>query len=468
MNTRISPILWLALTMILFTCSEEEERNPQIETLSVTALSISEIEIKGTIKDAGTIPPEDYGVVYAFYENGFDIFNGNKVSLGKSPSSSSIDAKVELQYGGYQYSKIYARTYFTNERGTVYGEIKSVDLPILSVSSVSPLAAAEGQTITIYGNNFSPEASEDIVTFNYQQAQVTQASASSLKVIVPSNITTYYWESISIRVSVGPQQVQATYNFQILPSVTGMTPTHGTFGTQVILQGKNFAGQYMTLYVNDIQSTTSMYSTSDYAYFYIPNDVTSKTLKFKLGVNNEKFGVPGEFTMDDMEVSSFSPSEGVASTSITVSGSNFNPQYNYYGNPNKVKIGGVDAYISSYSSTYLQVTVPTGLSAGDYSVSINNGVETVTTTDKFTIVTSSFDGFSPSSGYTSTYVTLQGAHLGTQGSVKFGDYEAGVNNWTENSIGVYVPYWLSSGNYKITITTASGQVLTSATDFVVQ
>jgi hypothetical protein len=56
------------------------------------------------------------------------------------------------------------------------------------VSSCDFVSTAPGQPLTISGKNFSPNASENVVTIGGQTAQVTSASPTSLSVIVPLTI----------------------------------------------------------------------------------------------------------------------------------------------------------------------------------------------------------------------------------------------------------------------------------------
>ena len=56
----------------------------------------------------------------------------------------------------------------------------------VSITSFSPVLGPIGSTVTISGNNFDPVTTNDIVYFGAVKAQVTSASASSLKVIVPA------------------------------------------------------------------------------------------------------------------------------------------------------------------------------------------------------------------------------------------------------------------------------------------
>jgi endoglucanase len=62
----------------------------------------------------------------------------------------------------------------------------TVGTPAPAISSIAPVSAAPGASITIAGTNFSTTANANIVTFGSATAQVSAATATSLQVIVPN------------------------------------------------------------------------------------------------------------------------------------------------------------------------------------------------------------------------------------------------------------------------------------------
>ena len=62
----------------------------------------------------------------------------------------------------------------------------TVGTPAPAISSIAPVSAAPGASITIAGTNFSTTANANIVTFGSATAQVSAATVTSLQVIVPN------------------------------------------------------------------------------------------------------------------------------------------------------------------------------------------------------------------------------------------------------------------------------------------
>lgn len=62
----------------------------------------------------------------------------------------------------------------------------TVGTPAPAISSIAPVSAAPGASITIAGTNFSATANANVVTFGSATAQVSAATATSLQVTVPN------------------------------------------------------------------------------------------------------------------------------------------------------------------------------------------------------------------------------------------------------------------------------------------
>ena len=81
--------------------------------------------------------------------------------------------------------------------------------PSPSISSVEPDAAFAGiDTLTISGQNFSENTSENLVYFNNMLGEVVNATSTSLSVITPNLVS----DSVQIRVAV-----QGAFLFEFCP-----------------------------------------------------------------------------------------------------------------------------------------------------------------------------------------------------------------------------------------------------------
>jgi hypothetical protein len=203
---------------------------------------------------------------------------------------------------------------------------------------------------------------------------------------------------------------------------------------------------------------TDINSYSDYSNFisvYVPYTITSKKFKIYIVKGGKKIEVPGgEFVMDKPTVASFTPSSvNFGSTvTITITGSKFN-EYNSY---NKVFFGSTAVAIPySSSSSALYTSIPSGLSAGNYSLSVSNGIDTVAVPGTLSVIIPSLASISPSSGSGGSSVVITGEGFGTSAnyvSVKFGSYNATISTINNTQINAIVPGGIANGTWVVSVT----------------
>jgi RHS repeat-associated protein len=116
-----------------------------------------------------------------------------------------------------------------------------------SIIEFDPDSGPVGSSVTIYGTGFSSTPSQDSVSFNGVAATVTSASATTLEVTVPAGATT---GPISITTPAGSATSASSFTVAASkqPSISGFSPTIGTPGTSVTINGSNFDARI----VNDV------------------------------------------------------------------------------------------------------------------------------------------------------------------------------------------------------------------------
>src|SRR5262249_14484730 len=148
-------------------------------------------------------------------------------------------------------------------------------------------------------------------------------------------------------------------------------------------------------------------------------------------------------------ITSLTPTSGTIGTSVTIKGSGFGSTQG----TSTVKFNGIVATtITSWGTTQIKATVPTGAPAGIVVVTVGgvatNGVD-------FPIV--SVTGLTPSSGAVGSSVVIAGSGFGaTQGTstVKFGTITATtISNWSPTSITAVLPSTTGTVNVTVTVNT---------------
>jgi len=465
---KIILIFLLGSLSALFSCDDEDEVHPQVETTEVIPSSASNFVVKGNIIATGNSLVLEYGFVYSLTSPP-DVFQGTKEAVGNTAATGPFEKSISLETGGGETGNtVYVRAYLTNQKGTVYGAVMEFTIPPMSIVSVTPLTARTGEQVTITGVNFALSASENVVTFNEVEAEIVSASATSLVVKVPSGMLAPSYNDVNpIVVTTGGQTVTATESFRLLPTVTEFSPKVGTFGTTITVTGSDFY-PFQTSALIGGKPAAALQVTDTYVTFAIPLTVTSPTLKVKLVTGATTIDVPGDFIVTPPTITSVSPLIGLGGTVVIIKGTGFNLG-DLSTNYNTVKFGSNVA--ESFYSGVNEITafVPKGLPLGNYQVSVFTGIHTVAFANQFTLTKPAITSFAPTSAIAGTYVTITGTHFGELdplNSVLFGTSLVDIYSWNDTSITVYIPIGTPAGSVKITVN-ASGQTVTSANNFTI-
>jgi tripartite motif-containing protein 71 len=148
-------------------------------------------------------------------------------------------------------------------------------------------------------------------------------------------------------------------------------------------------------------------------------------------------------------ISSFSPTSGPVSTSVTVIGSNFM-------GVSAVAFNGVNANYNLQSSTSIIATVPAGATTGK--ISVTNSAGTVTSKQNFTVTSSNpsptISSFTPSSGPAGTSVSITGTNFIGATAVAFNGTVTSFTVINSTTLQTQVPIGATTG--KISVTTPGG------------
>jgi hypothetical protein len=468
MNKIIS-ILFFGSLLVFFSCDDEKEIYPQVETTEVIPTSASNFIVKGNIIATGNSLVLEYGFVYSLSPNP-DVFQASKEVVGNTATTGSFEKSISLATSGGAPTgyTVYVRAFLTNQKGTVYGVVKEFNILSLKVTSVTPLSARTGEQVTIAGENFGVTPEENIVTFNDVEAEIVSASATSLVVKVPAGVLAPSYNEINpIVVTTGGQTVTATESFRVLPSVAEFTPKSGTFGTIIKVTGSDFY-PFQTSGLIGGKVAAALEVTDTYVTFMVPLSVTTPTLKVKVVTGTTTIDVPGDFTVTPPTITSVSPLIGLGGTIVVIKGTGFNlgDDTDDY---NTVKFGSTLAESTNSIPNEIVAYVPKGLPLGNYTVSVFTGIHTVAFPNQFTVTKPAITGFAPTSGIPGTYVTITGTNFGELdplNSVLFGTSPVDIYSWGETSITVFIPIGTPSGSVKITVN-ASGQTVTSVANFTI-
>jgi len=459
----LSIIVLLLASIQLQSCKKDKSNDPQVQTISVTALSPGSVLFKGNIVSTGSFKILDYGFVYSTTTSGVNETTGTKVSLGQNPQTGQYSKEVDGIIVTNSYSPIiYVRAYITNEKGTAFGALTSATLPTPTASSVSPSTGKSGDQITINGQFYAATASDVKVAFGGIQATVVSASPTQIVATVPSGINAVDNTQVPVQVSVGGQNLSLPYSFTIQANFKDYSPKSGPIGTVITFTGDNLPSSYYysnyTVSFGTVTQAISYYSQATVLY-----NVTTNNFQISVTDNGKTFALPGTFSVTAPTISSLSPGSGLAGSTVTVTGTNFPTSY---GNISAT-LGGVSVTASPYSSNQFSFTVPTSMSAGSYSLVLTAGPNSVTSPQKFTVTAPSISSFAPTTGPVNSQVTLTGTFVsGQYYTVNFGSYTTYAYAQSSSSMIVTVPQGIPPGAIKISVV-IGGQTVTAPGSFTI-
>src|SRR6266478_4684977 len=256
-----------------------------------------------------------------------------------------------------------------------------------------------------------------------------------------------------------------------MPTVSGVTPTFGTIGTSVTINGSHFGSSQGTSTVTfngaSASSITSWTDTQIVAI--VPANASAGPVS--VFVNSIQSNTDVGFTFYHPVITSVSPSTGQIGATVVVTGSGFG-QYKLAGfdllfNGVAAQIQGTGAFgYIAWSDTSITAWVP-NTTSGPVTVTQNgimsNGVQ-------FNVEPLTVTGISPSFGSAGSSVTISGTGFGSSqasGTVDFFGTSAAVQSWSDTQIVAIVPSGASSGSVDVTVgnITAYGPTFTMTRTF---
>ncbi len=201
-KTALIALLFLFVVFMEFGCDKDEARerdHPQVRTNAVNNITPDGARFNGTIisGDAGSVT--EYGFVWGTGEY-LSLETSEKLIVQEIPDGNSFS--YDITYALEPMREYKVRSYVKSGEYTVYGDA----VTFVSLGSQSPLitgfepqTATWGDTITIYGENFSFKQSSNVVLFGEVDARVMESTNERLRVLVP-NILSDFTSMISVEV----------------------------------------------------------------------------------------------------------------------------------------------------------------------------------------------------------------------------------------------------------------------------
>lgn len=339
MNTKYLLII-LSAAISLVSCQKDEDvkpaTNPRFSVAYVQNIDARGVEFAANVFELGSEEVLEYGFVFSRNPNP-KIETADIVSeTGKPENVFKLTADYAMQEGMEYFVAAFIKT----NRSIVYSEqIKFTSkgsLGFIFESITAPEIVYFGDTITVYGRNFSLVSSNYRVQVMGANAQIHDLSQTSFKIILPpvfafdELLSDQGLFDIKIGISGKELLVKWPMNFR---TASLSTNTEREFGWAESITIK---GEYLTSEIVKIR-----YKNPEGRYFEIPVDYfSSNEIRFKPKAPIEEQSPTLEFTVRGKKMllenafrlkpAEINPGQSfIVSTQelITIFGSNFNPEF---------------------------------------------------------------------------------------------------------------------------------------------
>jgi len=230
---------------------------------------------------------------------------------------------------------------------------------------------------------------------------------------------------------------------QIIPNIQNVSPANGIAGTQVTASGSGFGTTQGTGSIQLGSTVGSVVSWTDSQIVATVN--TGSTSGIAQVQQSGAFSNSVSFTVNTPTITSATPTNGLAGTQVTVSGSGFGASQG----TGVVWLGSAAGIVSSWNDGQIVATVATGAGSGSVQV-LQNGV--FSNAIPFTIEVPHIQSITPNSGDAGTVVTITGSGFGSSegsGTVWVGSTYASAVGWSDTQVIAAVASNAVSGIAKV-------------------
>lgn len=409
----------IILLSFLFACKEDESLPP----LQIFSIQPAVAQIGDTIQIIG----QGFSPGFAYNDI---IFEGG-ASTDAMPGSSTEMLWVEVPDGALPG----AMTVSILEVETAATPTIEVLIPV--ISSVTPVEAWIGDTVTITGQYFQTNKQRNHVKMGRGEATTVVASETQLKVIVPQDAE---HGPVSVLGFEGP-------SFRVKPSVIdAIIPLQGVVGDTIEITGKGLNANRVFFTPSVLGTLVAEGKTSRNLRVVVPAGAADGTLKVTNRISNADivFETTQSFQVYP-SIKEISPLSGYVGTPVTIEGYNFSTT----AAENIVTFNGITATVTQATREELVATAPPGFSTGPITVTVNGRVAEGPVFNVAEPGAPIVYAVTPRSGAAGSRVMITGINFGTtpaSNTVRFsGDAAATVISASATQLVVEVPAQAQSG-----------------------
>ncbi|MBC8988117.1 IPT/TIG domain-containing protein [Pedobacter sp. N36a] len=240
-------------------------------------------------------------------------------------------------------------------------EAKGQNFTYQAISSIKPLTGGKNTKVTINGVGFEELPEGNLIDFNGTSAIVLEATKEKLIVQAPEGVNT---GPLSVNIN-GQKIAGPVFRVVAAPTIQVVTPLSGPKGAEMTISGVQFSGvlDENKVFINGVEIPVQS-ATESQIKLVVPGGTGTGVIK--VIVNDQATNGP-QFKDQTLGITSVSPDNGLAGTTVTIKGSGFSAS----AASNKVYFNGLLATVKTATENTLILDAPGGLSTGDLKVVVD-------------------------------------------------------------------------------------------------
>jgi hypothetical protein len=376
------------------------------------------------------------GILYSSYL-------GGSCATGDSAMSVALDAQANPYVTGYTCSADFPITpsgaYQATLAGTQSGFVTkfslSTSIAAVSVSpqnpSLLPNSTQEFSATATLSNGGTQDVTANVVWNSSNTALLTISNLVRAQGFASSGATPGTGTVTATLGSLSGSTSVTVVAPPAAPNINTVSPTSGSASTQVTVTGTGFGVQSSgVIYLGSALGNVSSWTDTQIIATVAPGSASGSVQVVQSGQDSNLVS----FTVNGPTITGISPTNGVATTSVTITGSGFGSSEG----SGQVWLGTAYGLVTGWGDSQIVATVASGSSSGKVQV-LQSG--TWSNSIPFTINTPQITAVSPTSGANPTLVTVTGSGFGASqgsGQVWIGSTSGIVQNWSDSQVTAIV------------------------------
>jgi len=447
MNNRLYIITLTGFLLIFLVGCQKEKKTerdyPQIKTSPVDQITSEGARFNANITSGNSEGISEFGFVWGEYDN-LNILNSEKATMEGAPETDQYSLNISSVLVAMK--EYFVRAYVKSGDLVIYGDpVKFISLGSMApeITDFEPKSATWGDTITIYGNNFSAQNYFNKVLFDEIGCTPSQSSSNMMKVQVPITLNKFS-SYISLEILGNRTTASEVFNLLSPIKVYSLSPSVVSWLDTLVISGEFPTEIPITAKIDD-KSCTIAYKKINELGVLIPESLLNyDNPKISLKFNNHSLIPDLSFTLQKPFVENSTSFSGNPGDIISLTGY-FNPVLQN----NSVDFGsGNLANIVKCTKNNLQFAVPEIRGSYSQNVNVTSGNILIISNKPFNYTLPAIIGSSLASGSQYEQITISGSgFIQDQTSVYLGEYQLTITGFSPTQLSVMLPNSIPNGVY---------------------